>query len=42
VFFYYTIVVALYIAMIRVYLYNVSLILVKVEGTYRGKREALE
>ena len=37
----YTVVVTLYIATIRVYLHNVSLILVRVEGTYRGKEEVL-
>jgi hypothetical protein len=37
----YSVVVALYIATIRVYLHNVPLMLVRVEGAYRGKREAL-
>jgi hypothetical protein len=32
--FYYTIIVAIYVAIIRVYLYNVFLILVRVEGIY--------
>jgi hypothetical protein len=35
------VVVALYIATIRVYLHNVSLMLVKVEGAYRGEGGAL-
>jgi hypothetical protein len=39
---YYAIVVTLYIAVIRVYLHNVSLMLVRVEGAYRGKGGALE
>jgi hypothetical protein len=39
--FYYSVVVAIYIATIRVYLQDVSLMLVKVEGAYRGKRGAL-
>jgi hypothetical protein len=39
--FYCAVVVALYIATIRVYLHNVSLMLVRVEGAYRGKEGAL-
>jgi hypothetical protein len=37
----YSVVVAIYIATIRVYLHNVSLMLVRVEGAYRGEGGAL-